>query len=582
MEDALPSWDYWLTTWPDREVLLSRGNAADGYPKALTPLSQDLIMDFEDQGVRLFLEQTLKAQRPGDAPMPYFVSLWGHLYINADQHAGLGEAMPGNSRQATYRRYMGLEPDPSLAAPPAPRWQRLLQVPRKAGVVLRMTREAFRVPRRIDSEIARIRSLRRPPDIDLDGALAWVRQLEAVTPSAWETLILGAGIAGTVFGVTSRLIARATGTAPADLVNRLHTGLGGNESAEVGLAVRRLAEAGQRDPELAAALQSSAPLEQLAAIAPDFVAMFTAALERFGFHTAPELEVEQPTWRQDPQQLLNVIRQQLGVEHADDAAGQAQREGAQRELRSQVSPAWRPVIAIALYASRRLMPSRENSKIPAVLIFDELRRVVEVAGPLLEKDGVVAAPQDVVLLRYHELTEVLGGSNGPGLSELSRRREQLTRCRDLTLPELVEAGPEGARPLTEEAIRRRGMRPSVAPSQQANVLRGVAAGSGRAAGTVRILHDPYDDFAPGEILVARTVDPGWAGVLSCAGAIILDLGGTMSHGAMVARELGIPCVVGVRTASTVLHSGDTVTVDGTTGEITIEEIELSNMEPTDV
>ena len=69
--ENLFDWNYWLTTWPAEPVLLTRANAADGYPRALTPLSQDLILPFEDAGVRRFFEETLGAMRPSDAPLPY-------------------------------------------------------------------------------------------------------------------------------------------------------------------------------------------------------------------------------------------------------------------------------------------------------------------------------------------------------------------------------------------------------------------------------------------------------------------------------------------------------------------------------
>ena len=77
----------------------------------------------------------------------------------------------------------------------------------------------------------------------------------------------------------------------------------------------------------------------------------------------------------------------------------------------------------------------------------------------------------------------------------------------------------------------------------------------------------FEDFEPGDILFAKTVDPGWAPVLSCAGAVVLDMGGLMSHGAVVARELGIPCVVNVRSGTTHARTGSVVTVDGSAGEV---------------
>jgi pyruvate,water dikinase len=78
---------------------------------------------------------------------------------------------------------------------------------------------------------------------------------------------------------------------------------------------------------------------------------------------------------------------------------------------------------------------------------------------------------------------------------------------------------------------------------------------------------PFDDFDPGDIVVANTVDPGWSPVLACAGAIVLDLGGTMSHGVVVARELGIPAVVNVRLGTSLIESGSTIVVDGDAGTV---------------
>jgi pyruvate,water dikinase len=93
----------------------------------------------------------------------------------------------------------------------------------------------------------------------------------------------------------------------------------------------------------------------------------------------------------------------------------------------------------------------------------------------------------------------------------------------------------------------------------------------------RVIDDPTgpdsDDFAPGEVLVASTVDPGWAPLLAVAGAVVLDIGGELSHGAMVARELGIPCVVNVKSGTRLIESGDVVCVDGSDGTVSVVDAE---------
>src|ERR1700746_3303822 len=89
---SLVNWQYWLNLWPEHPVALTRANAADGYPAPLTPLSQDLVLTFEEAGVRRFYFHGLGTLRPEDAPEPYFQAFYGLIYLNADQAAGLGDA----------------------------------------------------------------------------------------------------------------------------------------------------------------------------------------------------------------------------------------------------------------------------------------------------------------------------------------------------------------------------------------------------------------------------------------------------------------------------------------------------------
>lgn len=90
-------------------------------------------------------------------------------------------------------------------------------------------------------------------------------------------------------------------------------------------------------------------------------------------------------------------------------------------------------------------------------------------------------------------------------------------------------------------------------------------------GSCRIIHssNDSDDLRPGEILVCRTTDPSWASYFFAASAVIIDIGGPLSHGAIVAREMGIPCVINVQEGTKLIKTGDRVRVDGDRGEITL-------------
>jgi phosphohistidine swiveling domain-containing protein len=222
-----------------------------------------------------------------------------------------------------------------------------------------------------------------------------------------------------------------------------------------------------------------------------------------------------------------------------------------------------------LARSRSQMALRENSKVPIVLLFDELRRILEIQGPRLVERGVLPDAGAVYYLRYEELKSVLGGDPGPGPAELSRRRAEHQRCFALELPELIEGGPGWIRPLDDAFIRSRGLLPPDRVDERTTRLQGVGASAGTVTAVARVLDDPFGEFEPGDVLVARTVDPGWAPILACAGAVVLDIGGLLSHGAVVARELGIPCVVNAKAATRLARSGEKITVDGSTGEVVL-------------
>ncbi len=573
MTANLHDWNYWLTTWPAEPVLLTRANAADGYPRALTPLSQDLIIRFEDAGVRRFFEQTLGAMSPSDAPAPYMWAMWGHVYINADQMANLGEVMPGSSRQSIYQQYMGLRADPGFRSPTVSLGDRVGALRLVGPVASGMLRSARSAAARFTAAAAEIRAAR--PSVaqpvvaqpDERECLAWVLRLESLTTAAWESLMIGAGIASATFEVCEKVVARAVGGPGADLTNRLHTGLGGNESAEAGRLVGRLATLARANPTLTKAVAAGESAEHLRDLDRTFGRALDAGLERFGHHTAPELELAQPTWRQQPSQLLSMVARELRRPAVTGDRAAEIRAGAEAELAARVSGPARAVVNRVLALSRGQMALRENAKIPIVLIFDELRRVLEAAAPSLVARGALARAEDTVYLRYDELKGVLAGADGPHPAEIERRVAEHRRCLDLEMPELVEAGPGYVVPITDRHARERGLLPAEAVDETTTVLTGTGASAGRVTATACVLTDPLDDFAPGDVLVAKTVDPGWSAALSCAGAVVLDIGGGLSHGAVVARELGIPCVVNVKAGTTAIRHGSTVTVNGSSGQV---------------
>ena len=128
---------------------------------------------------------------------------------------------------------------------------------------------------------------------------------------------------------------------------------------------------------------------------------------------------------------------------------------------------------------------------------------------------------------------------------------------------------DGTEPMAEE--------PDVLPAD--GVLRGTPASAGRVVGPARVVLDPAEArLEPGEILVAPSTDPGWTPLFLIAGGLVMEMGGVMSHGAVVAREYGIPAVVGVPDATERVRDGQEIVVDGTAGIVAV--VSDSSAEPT--
>ena len=225
------------------------------------------------------------------------------------------------------------------------------------------------------------------------------------------------------------------------------------------------------------------------------------------------------------------------------------------------------------------MPLREGGKAAYVQAFDVARAAARAAGAALEKEGVVADANDVFFLTRDELCGALPDDVAAVVSE---RRAFHDACRRVTIPEYWMGMPAvtpvepprsaGAGPAAGTAAAIRG-----GPGGDVS-LDGIGVSPGRITGRVRVIDDPLAETAlePGDILVCATTNPAWITLFLVAGALVIDLGGPLSHGAIAARELGIPCVINTRHGTARLRTGDLVVVDGEAGTVrpasdTIEE-----------
>jgi pyruvate,water dikinase len=291
-------------------------------------------------------------------------------------------------------------------------------------------------------------------------------------------------------------------------------------------------------------------------------------LDRYGHRAVAEIDVGVPRWAEDPTHVLGVLGNYLrldGAARAPDAVfarGAAQAESMVAALADRArrrGPLRGRAVAVALDRTRQLAGVRELPKFDIVLVLAQARRELLRIGEELAARGRLARAEDVFFLDLGEVAAILEGRDVRDVRDdvAGRRADHDREMGRRHVPRVLLS--DGTEP---EA--RTGIEPAAD-----GALVGIAASSGSATGPARVVLDPAGaHLAPGEILVAPSTDPGWTPLFLTAGGLVMEMGGANSHGAVVAREYGIPAVVGVPDATTEITTGQQLTVDGTRGLVT--------------
>ena len=216
------------------------------------------------------------------------------------------------------------------------------------------------------------------------------------------------------------------------------------------------------------------------------------------------------------------------------------------------------IVRFALKRARALVGLRELPKFYLIVAIDALRRQIAIVGKHLAAAGRIERADDVFFI---DLVEAKAGLDGRDLRELvaERRAAYAQELGRRHLPRvLLSDGTEPEAEITKAATSEGG-------------LSGTPASAGVVTGIARVILDPVGaSLEPGEILVAPSTDPGWTPLFLIAGGLVMEMGGANSHGAVVAREYGIPAVVGVADATLQITTGQRITVDGSAGRVTVE------------
>ena len=359
-----------------------------------------------------------------------------------------------------------------------------------------------------------------------------------------------------------------------------------NPTTQMNLALWSLSEQIRADPTTTHLVQHT-PAAQLAhdylteSLPPSLQQGLARFLHEYGHLGVAELDLGIPRWSEDPDNVLTSLasyqpdRQPDRHQMRDPAqAPDVQFQRAARSAHEMVATLSHRAVqnhwlrgrlaGFCLQRAHTLAGYREMTRFVLALLLAQVRGLLQPVGTELVQARRLEQAEDIFFLTLPEVHEALAGADMHAkvserrttyTRELTRRHVPLVLLSDGTEPTpQPPAGPQSAA-LLEDA------------------LQGTPASPGIVTGNARVILDPRGArLSPGEILVAPTTDPGWTPLFLTAGGLVMEMGGAMAHGAIVAREYGIPAIVGVPQATERITTGMRLTINGTTGTVVIEPI----------
>ena len=285
---------------------------------------------------------------------------------------------------------------------------------------------------------------------------------------------------------------------------------------------------------------------------------------RYGARTMDELKLETVTLFEDPSFLLEMIKNYLTLERFSGST-ETNTSQAKADLLSHFGLFGKIKTRVLISITKYFIKNRESLRLRRTYIYSIIRNIYLRAGKNLTEEGIINSSKDVFYLTKDELTNIMSGNSydvSKIKSSITERKEEFNQNKGKETHERMhfygEVCPENAIPVYSKQ-----------ESLDTNVLRGVAGGGKVVEGKVKLVEDPTEADVTGYILMAKRTDPGWTVLFPMADAIIIERGSILSHSAVVAREMGLTLVAGIRGLTNKVKDGMTVRVDGINGTVEI-------------
>ncbi len=408
--------------------------------------------------------------------------------------------------------------------------------------------------------------------VEMEEALLW----------NWKTPIINDFFVMIFYGTLKKKCVEWCGDTSGSLQNDLICGEGGIESAEPAKLLMKISTIIRKDKNLTDIFMREKPEDLLRIVRENpACATLSALLDRYlhlyGFRCMNELKLEEPSLRDDPSFIFQMIQNYLKLKDEklfdhdliERKEKQIRRE-AEKKAFGAIGQFHKKIIFRKLLGNARLgVKNRENMRFARTRIYGLLRKLINAIGLHFEKEGILTERHDIYYLTIDEVWDYIKGTavtcDLKGLAELRKKEYATYRDTASQAPDdhFETYGIAYHRNLFVNWTKK-------VEKHSNGALCGIGCCPGTVRNKIKILKSPKDDMAlDGEILVAGRTDPGWVPLYPAVSGILIERGSILSHSAIVAREMGIPTIVGIPNLLSSLEDGQVVEMDGKTGIVII-------------
>ena len=330
------------------------------------------------------------------------------------------------------------------------------------------------------------------------------------------------------------------------------------ESADAVKSLERFATQIRGEKRFAERFVNAAPAEALQILLhdapPEISRQFSLFIERHGHRCVRESELREKTWEENPQLLIQTLQTRVRVGDVKHVKHDAHNEI--RKALSHLPFLKRRILMAMIPAARKAVARREITKAYSIKMVSTVRKGYRILAKKMHEARLLDDVDQIYFLTQQEIEQLLKDHNPAWKTKADKRRKLLPELDNLVFDEISFGIPEPLEHEVEIVITE-------------GQLKGIPVSSGIVEGRARIIHslDDAEQLLEGEIMVASFTDIGWTPYFSIIAGLITEIGSPLSHGAVVAREYGIPAVVGAKGAKKFLSTGDLVRLDGNRGII---------------